>query len=323
MTSEATNGPSDNGTGISVSTPQTLEQRSAAAFGMPDPTVDAPGVAPLTGEVPPSAVDSVTPDAAATARAERRAKLDALKTEERGRVDAMAAIRERDELRQRYADLEAKHKSYETRIDPSALTPEKLFALAESMPNLSPVQLGEWLRERMANPEAAAARAASAHVDPKLSALEKRLVDQQATIDAFMSQQETAKADAAEREAATQFFAFTSENSASAPYSSRFLAEHGEEQYLKLAQRAVQDVPAHGGAQAILDEIEENLAQLSRVYAPQGAPQRPRAAPVTNAAAQAPTTVSNSLAQQRSSVVDEDADWANLPFEERSSRLFR
>lgn len=33
--------------------------------------------------------------------------------------------------------------------------------------------------------------------------------------------------------------------------------------------------------------------------------------------------VSNTLAQQRSSVVDENEEWGRLSFEERSARLFR
>lgn len=314
--------PEANGSGVSVVS-QSLEQRSAAAFGMPDPAGEVGAATPAD---PASPVGSVTPDAAAQARAERRAALEKLKTEERGRVDAMSAIRERDELRKQLSEERERSKAFATYVDPSKLTKEQFFGLAEKNPELTPQELGEWLRERMANPEAAAANAATRAIDPKLTAMEKRLAEQQAVIDDFMKAQTSAKEDAVEREAAEQFYSFTRENAATSPYAARFLEKHGAEEFYKLAQRAAQDVPPHGGAQAILDEIEENLSAFGAIYSAQPAePQRRQASPTSPnpAAAQAPTTVSNTLAQQRTSVVDEDGDWAALPFEERSARLFR
>lgn len=315
----ASPGPSDNGTGVTVG--PSLEERSAAAFGLSDPAAEA-GTPALPDA---STAGSVDLDAAATARAERRAKLDQLRNEERGRVDAMAAIRERDELRAKLATLEASSKESAGRVDPRKLTKAEFFALAEQNPDLTPHELGEWLRERMANPELAAANAAQRAVDPKLSALEQKLADQQKVIDSFLQSQESAKEEAAEAAAARELFAFTTDNAATSPYSARFLAKHGEGEFLKLAQRAVQDVPPGAGAQAILDEIEENLAQLGHIYtADPATPQRRQAPPQSQyVAAQTPTTVSNTLAQGRSSVVDEDESWAALPFEERSARLFR
>ena len=300
----------ETGSGASIST---LESRSAEAFGLPDPTADAVA-APVAQE----------PDAAAHARATRREALSRLETEERGRVDAMATRRQNDDLRAKNTALEAAAKSYEGHIDPRKLSKAEFFALAEQNPELSPHELGEWLREAHANPERAAARAAAQAVDPKLSALESRIAAQQKVIDDFVSSQEDAKGQAEEAAAAHEFFAFTADNAATSPFSSRFLARHGEQEYLKLAQRAAQDVPPNAGAQAILDEIEENLAQLGHIYsADTAAPQRRQATAPHSAAAQAPTTISNTLAQQRTSVVDEDGDWAALPFEERSARLFR
>lgn len=302
-----------NGSGV-VSVPS-LDERAAAVFGTDSPDLPIAATQPVPA-----------PDAGAQARAERRAKLDAMRAKERASVDAHSALRERDELRRKLVEAESRHKEYETRIDPGSLTPERLFALAERMPNLSPQQLGEWLRERMANPEVAAREAAARAVDPKISALEKQIATQQRMIDDFLGKQSAAETRALEQQVAQEFFSFTSSNAATSPLAARFLEHHGADDFLVLAQSAAQHLPPSAGAQAVLDEIEERLSQLGAIYsAHSAAPQRRQAIPTPShfAAAQAPTHVTNTLAQKRSSVVDEEAAWAQLPFEERSARLFR
>lgn len=318
-TASPTATPEANGSGVIP----TLDERSAAVFGTSDPAVEGSATPP--GET--SAAGSAEPDANAKARAERRIALERLKHEERGRVDAMSALRERDELRRKLAEMETASKARSNLIDVDSLDEEGLLGLLERSKKVSPQRIGERLRELIANPELAAAQAATRIVDPKLSALEKDNAELRARLDAFDHAQASARAEAEERQYAEQFFAFTRENSAASPYSARFLEKHGANEFYKLAQRAVQLVPPHAGAQAILDEIEENLSQLGAIYITpeQGVTQRRQAPPThqNHAAAQAPTHVSNTLAQQRSSVVDEDEQWAALPFEERSARLFR
>ncbi len=122
-----------------------------------------------------------------------------------------------------------------------------------------------------------------------------------------------------------EFASYTHQNANDAPFSARFLHNFGVNEFSKLAQSAAASVPPGAGWQAVLDTIEENLSSMAQIYALQNgsAQQRPQASPPNRAAAKAPTTVSNSLAQERASVVDEQADWGSLPFEERSARLFR
>lgn len=323
MTETAQQSPQTESTGTGVTVVPSFEERAASAFGESETTGEAgaSSAAPADGASP---VVSDEPDAATKARQERRAALEKLKAEERSKVDAMAALRERDELRRQLAEEREKTKAYATYIDPSKLSKEQFFELAGKNPELSPQELGEWLRERMANPEQAAASAARKAMDPELAELRKLVESQREQIDGFLQSQQRAQHDAVERQAAEQFYAFTKENAATSPASARFLEKFGPDEYIKLAHRAVQVVPPHAGAQAILDEIEEHLTQLGAIYAaPPAAPQRRQAPPTDRAAAQAPTHVTNELAQQRSSVVDEDSDWASLPFEERSARLFR
>lgn len=302
-----------------------FEERSAALFGTSE-TAGEPGASSVAPADAASPAASVEPDAVTKARQERRAQLEKLRAEERAKVDSMSAIRERDELRRQLQEERERAKAYATHIDPTKLTKDQFFELASKNPDLSPQELGEWLRERMANPEAAAAQAAKRAVDPELAQLKRLVEEQKAQIDSFMQTQQQSHAEAVERQAAEQFYAFTRENAAIAPTSASFLENFGPDEFYKLAHRAAQVVPPHAGPQAILDEIEENLSRLAKVYtAPSAGQQQRRQAPLTpsSAAAQAPTHVTNSLAQQRSSVVDEDKDWASLSFEERSARVFR
>ena len=307
-----------------------LEERAAAAFG-PDAPAESVGEASDANAAPSSEVpgESTTASAGASdAATERRARLERLRAEEAARVDAQRKHRDGEELRRRIDEAEQRAKAAEERasraIDPASLTQEKFFELASTL-NVPPQKLGEWLRERMTNPELAAEQAAVRALDPKLTAIEKRLADKEAQLDAFLQDQQRRAAQAEEQEAFNTFVQFTGQSGATAPHSARFLETFGPKEFHRLALSAAASVPPNAGAQAVLDQIEENLSLLARVYsgnapAPQQRPAHPHP---SLAAAKAPTTVSNTLAQQRAAVVDDDAKWASLSFEERSARVFR
>jgi len=304
-------------------TATSIEDRAAAIFGTASPGGDPP--APV-GEV---AAEAPAPDALSEARAARRAALLQAKEQERQQVDSKTAIKERDELRKRLAQVEDQNKAYSAYIDPTKLTKEQFFSLAEKNPELTAQELGEWLRERMANPDQAAARAAKAAVDPEVAALKKQLADQQAALDEFKQHHQAEKAHVEEQHYAQQLHAFVNENASTAPLTARFVAAKGIEGLYDAALSVAQRLPAGAGPQAILDELEESLIAGQRDYAsiygnPVTTQQRPQAntPPQNQAAAKAPMHVSNTLAQQRSSVVDEQADFAKLTLIERANRLF-
>lgn len=304
-----------SGTGIS------FEERSAAAFdalgdGVPaEQQADAAPVAPA-----PPAEDKLA--------AERRERLAKLAAEERSKVDAKARMREQDQLRARLEAAERKAAEAERiaqqRIDITALNEEQFFEYAQRA-NVTPQRLGEWIRERMANPEIAAAQAARKVLDPEVASLREELAALKAAREADLREREAYQAQVQEQRAAQEFFEFTASNSESAPRSAAFLREFGPQEFHKVALAAAARVPPGGGAQAVLDQIEENLSMLARIYSAGQAVStaKPSVPPTNPAAARAPTTVSNTLAQTRASVVDEEAEWASLPFEERSARLFR
>lgn len=319
---------STNGTGVTVV--PSLEERSAAAFGIDTPSEPAADTANGKPPAPPGTPAASTADSEgvtdpnAAARAARRAQFEKLAAEERARVDAQARRREHDDIRRRLEEAERKAAEAEGRIDPTKLSPDELLDLFDKG-QVDANKLGQRIRERMTNPEVLAAQAAAKAVDPKVTALEQKIAAQEKVIEDFIAQQAKQQQAAEEAHYLSQFQAFTRENAATAPHSAKFLEVYGPEEFAAVTLGAAAKVPQGSGAQAILDELEDKLALLAKVYAPTtGAPQQRQAPPSPNpAAAKAPTTVSNTLAQTRASVVDEDADWASLPFEERSARLFR
>lgn len=275
---------------------------------------------------PPAAATSAasddTDDAAAKARAERRARLDALNASERARVDRKAKFAEQDRIareleaeRQRARDLEQRMASL---VDVEQLDEAKFFEVARRS-KVTPDRLAEWIRESTANPEMVAAHVAKRELDPKVAALEAKLAAQEARFAQYLEQQQRAQAMAEERAVEARFVeGITSD---AAPYSAKFIESFGAGEFLKVARSAGATLPEGAGSQALIDVIEEHLEQFARAYASAGeATPSKKPAPQKAAAAKATNTVSNSLAQERASVVDEE-DWSSLSFEDRVARL--
>lgn len=312
--------PVANGAGVVQTT--SIEERADALFGTSAPADEAPAES-STATPSASPAGSGTPDeaAAAQARAERRAALAKVQAAERERVDAMTAIRERDQLRKENEELKSRTKAYETYIDPTKLTKEQFFGLAEKNPELTPHELGEWLRERIANPEAAAASAARKAVDPEIAALKRQNEELVAKLNGFLEQQTERATQAEEAEAEAAFSSFAKEQAAAAPYTMKFIAKYGETEFLKIARRAAQSVPEHAGPQAVLDEVEETIERFIKPWTTTENQQRPASVP-SGVVPVAQGGISNTLAQQRSSVVDENAEFSKLSLEERAARVF-
>lgn len=311
-----------NGSGVYQSD---FESRSASVFGNDDaqPAGEAPAAAPSSSDPSAAAAGSATVDHA-QARRERLAKLQA---QERASVDAKQRQKGNEELQQRLANAEKERdeakRMADQRIDFTTLTEPQFFEYA-ARAKVTPQRLAEWLKEQSERPELAAHRAVDSAVTPKLAEWEKRIAEKESKLDAIIAQQQSAQVAREEAEAFHEFSSFVQESATTSPYSAAFLAKHGPEQFSKLAFSAAASVPPGAGAQAVLDHIEENLSMLAPIYAaPAATPAKPSTLPNIPGAAKPMTTVSNTLAQTRASVVDEDAEWASLPFEERSARLFR
>lgn len=322
--------------------PTTFEQRLAAVHdeirAEQPATSQAAADSAAADPAPPDASAAVgspaaSEDAQTKARAERQARLDALKAQERDKVDAKAKLAEADRLareleaeRKTRAELEARAQSL---VDVSKLDPAAFFDLAKRA-NVDPKTLGEWIKDAIANPERIATQAAAQAMDPKLSALQKQIEEQAKLIAQMNAEREQERMTVQQHHMTEQFIGFVGQCAEQSPLAAAMLAQNGREEFLKIADMVGQQLPRGAGPQALLDGIENFLDGDGRAYAQklasmyglvQATPSNGTSTPPKTAAAKATTkTVSNSLAQERASVVAE-TEWARLPFEERLARL--
>lgn len=301
------------------------DERAASAFGDPSSETAADPSAP---PAPLEGSTAASGDEAAK-RAARRKQLDATLAQMRQSVDAQARHRQAEEAIRRAAAIERENdelkRQVAERVDPSTLTEQGFFDLAKKL-QVAPKKLGEWLRLQAESPEVIATQAAQRALDPKLSELEKRLAEQDAYIKRIDADRATEKATAEAYARGASMIAFTEAASAQAPFAAQFLKQHGPEEFITLANSAAASVPmGPGWEQGVLDLVEDNLTLLLKPYLSQqaAAPQQKQAPTPPNPGAAKPmNTVSNTLAQSRASVVDEEADWAALSYDERAARLF-
>lgn len=302
---------------------KSYDERAAEAFGE------------LTNETQEPVGQSGTPpapDEAAAQRAARRKELDAVLAEEAARVDAHARRKQGDEAVRRAQALERENQDLKqqmaARVDPSSLDEKGFFDLAEKLHDkgVTPKKLGEWLQQRATHPEVIAAQYAKQAVDPMVQELRNQLAEQGQQLTALQQQKAAEQAMQQAYARGESMLGFAQQNTTQAPYAAAFLREHGEQEFLELANGLYAGVPkGPGWEQHVLDAIEDRFAALAKMFQPQsGTNQQRQAPPPPNPGAAKPmTTVSNTLAQTRASVVDEETDWAALPYEERAARLFR
>lgn len=286
---------------------------------------------PLAAKAPLSPAPSGD---AETRAAERRARLEALSAKTRESVDRKAQQAASEKMAR---DLEAYQRRAEeaerqaaSRVDVSQLDEAAFFALAEKR-GIAPQKLGEWIRTAMTNPEkvaeAAALQATQRTYDPKFDAIQRENAALKARLDAFEASQ-AKQASAAEEERQTKaFLGMVAQSSERAPLAAKLLASDPDE-FMQMASIAAPRVPGMG-PEALLDAVEELLdgegRKVAQTYATLygiSPSQNPAPTTPTTRGAAKPNTVSNSLAQERASLVDDD-DFARLPIEERAARLIK
>jgi len=270
---------------------------------------------------PPSQVEADP----AKRKAERDARLAAAAAEGRRRVDAKARLAEQDAARReaeaakaRAAELEAQ---LAKRIDPSKLDEAAFFALAAEA-KIEPAKLAEFLKTSISDPSRVAASAAAKQLDPRLAEMQAKLDAAQARLDAIENEKKHAAQAAQERAHETEFVSFVKSAADSSPRAAAFAEKFGDEEFLKVARSVALTVPEGAGAQALLDSIEDRFEQLSAMYAPAAPAAAQTSKSQTTKAPAKPTTVSNTNAQERASVVEDD-EWSSLSIEERAARIKR
>lgn len=252
--------------------------------------------------------------------------------QERHNVDRKASLAAQDKLARDYEAATKRALEAEAlaarRVDVDNLDEAAFFRLAEQK-NIQPQRLGEWIRNAMTNPErvaeAAALSATRSTYDPKLAALEAQIAELRAQNQSFLDRHNEAQAAVQEREQTHAFLGMVSQSADRAPLAARLLAADQNE-FMQIAELAARNVPGQG-PQALLDAVEEMLdqdgRQVAQTYAAlYGFTSQAQAPKTQNRAAAMANTVSNSLAQERASLVEEE-DYARLPIEERAARLIR
>lgn len=310
----------------------TLEQRVAAVHDelrseqlSPEPAVDAVDDAPPADPASPAGSADTAP--ATSAAEDRKRRLAELSEAESKKIAKKQRQAEADKLAKELAETRQRAEAAEARaaslVDPDSLDEAAFFRLAHAK-GIGPEKLGAWIREAMTNPEriaeATAQEAARKVVDPKLSELEKRLMKAEQELEAERNNRTLAEQRAIELQAAQEFESFTKNNAGTSPYAARYLAKRGSDAFYALATHAAQNVPEGSGWQAVLDHIEESLSGFADIYGTDPSNASAAKPPITKTAAAKANTVSNALAQNRASVVEE-TDWADLPLEERVARL--
>lgn len=319
---------------------ETLDAELAEAGGVqPDP--DAPAAtettdaltAGVTVEIPDAGAPVVDAEAAQRA-AERRQRLDALAAKQREQVDRKTALAQADKLQRDLAAAQARAEAAEAaaagRVDMSSLDEGGFFALAEAK-GIKPEALSAWMQKAITSPEktaeAAALKATQAAYDPKLAALEARIAKQDADLAAMRAAADAAASRAEEQRQTQAFLGMVPQSADRAPLAAKLLAADPDE-FMQMAEVAAAQVPGQG-PHALLDAIEEMLDGDGRKFAQKyanlyGLIPSQTSAPVqpTTRGAAMPKTVSNSLAQSRTALVDEQ-DFARLSLEERAAILKR
>jgi hypothetical protein len=284
-----------------------------------EPDASAPAPAPEAGNsLPPASASEADSDAGAKRAEERRARLAEMQARLRRQVDDRPARPTEDyvaklaEAQKRLDEMQAAQSKF---VDPSKLDEAGFFDLAKRL-QVSPQKLGEFLREATLHPEVVAAQAAQKALDPRIAAAEERAAKAEQMVQQFIAEQHAREAQAREAAVMNQFVqSITPEE---APHAATFLQAFGPQEFLRVVESAASELPEGAGRQALVDVLEENLERLARAFVPPSSAKQTTPTPI-HAAAKA-TTVSNTLAQTRASVVEDD-DWASLPFEERLARM--
>lgn len=306
-----------------------LDEGSPATAG--EPTV-SDGAPPTPAASTSQGGSPAASDDPAKRAEERRARLEEAKLRMRQRVDDKARQTAHERMQadlaaaqKRIADAEAAAQARLDRVtlkDPIAILREmeREGVPADAVANA--------IRERMQNPEAVAERMARTAITPEVAAIRKENEALKARLDAFEKAQAEAQAQAEEERSTQEFLGFVKQSAQAAPLSAKLLDKNPRE-FIQLATLAAERVQGLGPT-ALLDAVEEMIHTEVRTIAETYSSviglipsQQTQALPPTPRAAAQANTVSNSLAQGRTAIVDEEKDWAALPLEERAARLIR
>ncbi len=275
----------------------------------------------------PPAVASPADSDAAARRAERRKRLDEVTARERQAVDhkeRLAAV-EKQTARAKEAEDKLAAMTQGTFDRAVAKDPLAMMKLMEDA-GVDAGMVADAIQKSISDPSYAASRAAREAVSPEITELRTQLKAQNDQIAALLDRD--AKTTAAQRRHQDEeaFANHVGASAAQTPLSAALL-KHDRAEFLLMADMASDDLPEGAGPRALADALEDLLdtkvrAVANKYSAIYGSPSPTSQAMKPRPGAVQPNTVSNSLVQERGSLVDED-DFAKLTVEERAKILSR
>lgn len=290
--------------------PETAAEGEAAA-----PAAGSePSVAASVGETP------AAPDDNARRRQERLARIEQIRQKE------SAAAAKRQEQEQRQAKERQSTSEVETlrkrlaELEPLSnipKSPEALLAWAEEQ-GLSSTDLVQYMRQRLSDPGAIAQQKVKTETDQLRKELEEVRAEMKRRDDEFAKQQEHARA---QYEAQQRAHEFIQQASASAdhPLTGAFLKRHGPQGLVAWANQFVAPLlPESYNLSELHDHVEQLLEeiQLGGESPAPASPANGTSQPSKSGAAKPITTLSNTLAGERSTV-QEAIPLHKLPLDKR------
>lgn len=309
----------------------TIEQRTASLMDelRADPSQPA-GEVEEDAEGSPASTAPVASPADSDAeqrRAERRKRLEAFAQQERQSVDHKERQAYAEKQAQRAKEAEDKLAAMSQGTFDRAVLKDPLAVMRMmEEAGVDASQVAEAIRESISNPNVAASRAAREAVSPELAEAKAIIARQEARLSKLEGERESERAAITERQHVENFVSHINASAQHTPLAAALL-KHDREEFIEMANIASQKVPPGSGREALADALEELLdkeargvfTKYSAIYgAPIATP--PSQATRTRSGAVQPTTLSNTLAQERGSLADEE-DWAHLTVEERARRL--
>lgn len=267
----------------------------------------------------PSAADSAGSgdDAAAKARAERLARIEQVRAKERAKDErrqeskrAKAEAGEVEKLRARLAEVEPLEQVFSSE--------EALLEMAEKR-GMSAEKLVAWMRQRLTDPQAVAAQKAKSEADKvreEMAALKRQLEEEKA---AAQKEAEAAKAHSESIQRAQTFVQQVATSTAH-PLTSAFLKKHGPQGLVAFANHFLTPLlPEHYEISEMHDHFEQFLDEVGVNLAPT-APAATSPSTKNSGAAKPVTTLSNAMASERATAVEE-IPLHKLSRDERARRL--
>jgi len=294
----------------------TMEQEIAVRMGGVDDSPEPAGdgeAPPPPAQADPSPADSGEPTDEDPAAA-RRARLAELREREAQAAEARqreAALRKREEEFEQYKRRAEQAEARASQLlDLDGMTLDQFFEVCAQR-GWGPQEIAERVRMAQEDPSSVARETAKKTVSSEVEALRAMVAEQAARIDQLQGHAQSAQYQAAEQAAAQELYQ-TVRAAKDAPLSAAFLEAKGEDRFYKLAISTAARLPDGAGMQAVLDAVEEELADYAPVYS-----STQPSAPKPSATAPA-DTIHNHQASERSAV-HEETDWADLSAEERAA----